>query len=144
VAVWTQSGISSGRSTGTFTSPNYTYLVQGSLVKFIAPAGKYFDAQNQLQTGTPETEYQRTSLWASIINYDNPGLTSIATLSVIVPTGAIVGEIIPVFANDWSESLINSIILQILSFKTFGLSYDIPTMSWRIIESQNLGSGISV
>ena len=141
VAVWTQSGISSGRSTGTFTSPNYTYLVQGSLVKFIAPAGKYFDAQNQLQTGTPETEYQRTSLWASIINYDNPGLTSIATLSVIVPTGAIVSEIIPVFANDWSESLINSIILQILSFKTFGLRYDIPTMTWRIIESQNLGSG---
>jgi hypothetical protein len=141
VAVWTQVASSSGRSTGTFTSPNYTYLVQGSLVKFIAPAGKYFDAQNQLQTGTPETEYQRTSLWASIINYDSPGLTSTATLSVIVPTGAIVSEIIPVFANDWSESLVNDIILQILSYKTFGLRYDIPTMSWKIIESQNLGTG---
>ncbi len=141
VGVWTQTSASSGRSSGTFTSPNYTFLVQGSLVKFIAPAGKYFDAQNQLQSGTPETEYQRTSLWASIIDYNNPGLSSTATLSVIVPTGAIVSEIIPVFANDWSESLINSIILQILSYKTFGLRYDIPTMTWTIIESQNLGSG---
>ncbi len=141
VGVWTQTSASSGRSSGTFTSPNYTFLVQGSLVKFIAPAGKYFDAQNQLQSGTPETEYQRTSLWASIIDYNNPGLSSTATLSVIVPTGAIVSEIIPVFANDWPESLINSIILQILSYKTFGLRYDIPTMTWTIIESQNLGSG---
>jgi hypothetical protein len=140
-AVWTQTSASSGRSKGTFTSPSYTFLVQGSLVKFAAPAGKYFDAQNQLQTGTPETEFQRTTLWASIINYDDPGLTSTATLSIIVPTGAIVSEVIPVFANDWSESLINDIIVQILSYKTFGLRYDIPTMSWKIIQSQNLGTG---
>jgi hypothetical protein len=141
VATWTQTTNSGGRSTGTFTSPSYTFLVQGSLVKFVAPAGKYFDAQNQLQTGTPTTEFQRTILWASIINYDNPGLTELATLSVVVPTGAIVSEIIPVFANDWSEFLINNIILQILSYKTFGLRYDIPSMSWQVVESQNLGTG---
>jgi hypothetical protein len=59
----------------------------------------------------------------------------------VIPTGAIVSQVIPVFANDWSESLINSIILQILSYKTFGLRYDITSMSWKIIESQNLGNG---
>lgn len=141
VATWTQLTNTGSRSTGTFDSPSYTFLVQGSLVKFVAPAGKYFDAQNQLQTGTPTTEYQRTVLWASIINYDTPGIDSVATLSVVVPTDAIVEEIIPVFANDWSETLINNIILQILSYKTFGLRYDIPSMSWQIVESQNLGSG---
>jgi hypothetical protein len=141
VATWTQTNNTGSRSSGFFNSPNYTFLVQGSLVKFVAPAGTYFDAQNQLQTGTPTTEFQRTHIWASIINYDNPGLTAIATLSVVVPSTAIVSEIIPVFANDWSETLINDIILQILSYKTFGLRYDIPTMSWKIIESQNLGNG---
>jgi hypothetical protein len=141
VAVWTQTSNTGSRSLGTFNSPNYTFLVQGSLVKFLAPAGKYFDAQNQLQTGTPTTEFQRTFLWASIIDYDSPGISSVATLSIVVPTGAIVSEIIPVFANDWSETLINSIILQILSYKTFGLRYDVPSMSWKIIESQNLGTG---
>lgn len=141
VATWSQLTNSSGRSTGTFNSPSYTFLVQGSLVKFVAPAGQYFDAQNQLQSGIPSTEFQRTALWASVIDYDSPGLSSIATLSVVVPTGAIVSQIIPVFANDWSETLINNIILQILSYKTFGLRYDITTMSWQIVESQNLGSG---
>lgn len=140
-AIWAQLTNTGSRSTGTFNSPSYTFLVQGSLVKFVAPDGKYFDSQNQLQTGTPTTEYQRTVLWASIINYDNPGIDSVATLSVVVPTGAIVDEVIPVFANDWSETLINNIILQILSYKTFGLRYDIPSMSWQIVESQNLGTG---
>ena len=141
MATWTQTSNTGSRSLGTFNSPSYTNLVQGSLIKFIAPAGKYFDAQNQLQTGIPSTEYQKTSLWASIIDYNSPGITSIATISVVVPTGAIVSEIIPVFANDWSESLINNIIVQILSYKTFGIRYDIPTLTWKIIESQNLGDG---
>ena len=141
IATWTQTSVASGRSSGTFASPNYNFLVQGSLVKFVLPAGQYFDAQNQIQIGTPTTEFQRTELWASIINYDNPGLTSVATLSVVVPTGAVIDQIIPVFANDWSEALINDIITQILSFKTFGLRYDIPSLSWKIIESQNLGTG---
>jgi hypothetical protein len=138
---WTQTQAASGRSLGRFSSPAYTFLVQGSLVKFVPPTGKYFDAQNQIQTGTPTTEFQRTELWASIINYDVPGPAETATLSVVVPTGAIVSEIIPVFANDWSESLISDIVAQILSFKTFGLRYDIPSLSWKIIESQNLGTG---
>jgi len=141
VGTWIQLTNSGSRSTGTFTSPSYTFLVQGSLVKFSAPAGKYFDAQNQLQIGTPLTEYQKTSIWASIIDYDSPGLESNATLSVVVPTGAVVSEIIPVFANSWSESLINNIILNILSYKTFGIRYDLPSMTWQVIESQNLGSG---
>jgi hypothetical protein len=139
--VWNQTSNTGSRSLGIFTSPNYTFLTQGSLVKFDALEGTYFDAQNQLRSGTPVTEYQRTTLWASIINYDSPGSTSVATLSTVVPTGAVVSQIIPVFANDWSESLINDIILQILSYKTFGLRYDIPTTSWKIIESQNLGTG---
>ena len=140
VPAWTQTDNSGGRSTGTFYSPQYTMLQPGALVKFIAPTGKYFDAQNQLQTGTPITEYEKTYIWASIINRttDNP---IIWTLSIIVPTDAIVSEIIPAFFNDWSSVLINDIILQILSYKTFGLRYDVQQLSWKIIQSQDLGSG---
>ena len=140
VGTWTQTTASGGRSTGTFTSTSYTYLAQGALVKFTAPTGQYFDAQNQLQSGTPRTEFQRTVLWASIISYATPGVGQPATLSVIVPTGAVISEVIPVFANDWSESLITSIINNILSYKTFGVRYDIPTTTWVIIEAQNLNS----
>lgn len=142
VALWNNISSSGGRSTGTFSSPDYTYLVEGSLVKFEALTGQYFDAQNQLKTGTVSTEYEKTYLWASIIVYNSPGGVDVeAILSVSVPTGAIITEVIPVFGNNWSETLINEINLRILSYKTFGIRYDVPTMTWNIIEPQNLGYG---
>lgn len=137
---WTLISSSGGRSTGTFNLSSYIYTTQGALVKFTAPAGKYFDAQNQLQTGTPKTEYERTSLWASIISYATPGIGN-ATLSVVVPTGAEVDEVIPVFANAWTSSLTTEIINNILSYKTFGLRYDIVNKVWTLIDEANLGSG---
>ena len=139
-ATWTQSLSSGGRSTGTFDSDNYTYLTQGALVKFTAPSGQYFDAQNQLQTGTPVTEFQRTSMWASIISYPTPGIGN-AVLSIVVPSTAVVSQVIPVFKSSWPTTLITQIVNNILSFKTFGIRYDVDDMEWRIVEEANLGSG---
>jgi hypothetical protein len=139
VAKWELTSAVNSRSVGSFSSPNYTYLVQGSLVKFAAPTGQYFDAQNQLQTGTVSTEFQRTELWASIIAYATPG-SGPATLSIAVPTNAIVASVIPVFASDWPVSVISSIVNNILSYKTFGIRYDIPTMTWVLITESNVGN----
>ena len=139
-ATWTQLLSSGGRSEGTFDSNNYTYLTQGALVKFTAPSGQYFDAQNQLQTGTPVTEYQRTTIWASIISYPTPGIGN-AILSIVVPSTAIVSQVIPVFKSNWPTTLITQIANNILSYKTFGLRYDVTEMSWQIVDESNLGTG---
>lgn len=139
-ATWTQLLSSGGRSEGTFNSNNYTYLTQGALVKFTAPSGQYFDAQNQLQTGTPVTEYQRTTIWASIISYPTPGIGN-AILSIVVPSTAIVSQVIPVFKSSWPTTLITQIANNILSYKTFGLRYDVTEMSWQIVDESNLGTG---
>jgi hypothetical protein len=137
---WTKVSSNGGRSTGTFDSTSYIYLTQGALVKFTAPTGQYFDAQNKLKTGTPITEYERTSLWASIISYPTPGVGN-ATLSIDLPTGAEIDEVIPVFANSWSASLTSTVINNILSYKTFGVRYDIVNKIWTTIDEANLGSG---
>jgi hypothetical protein len=137
---WTQSLNSGGRSIGTFNASSYIYITQGALIKFLAPTGKYFDAQNQLQTGTPETEFQRTELWASVISYPTPGIGN-ATLSVVVPTGAEISQVIPVFANAWPSSLITEIINNVLSYKTFALRYDITNKIWTTIDEANIGTG---
>jgi len=139
-ATWTQLLSSGGRSEGTFNSNNYTYLTQGALVKFTAPSGQYFDAQNQLQTGTLVTEYQRTTIWASIISYPTPGIGN-AILSIVVPSTAIVSQVIPVFKSSWPTTLITQIANNILSYKTFGLRYDVTEMSWQIVDESNLGTG---
>ena len=140
VGTWTLTTSSNGKSTGTFNNPSYTYLAQGALVRFVAPTGKYFDAQNRLQTGIVETEYQKTTLWASIISYDTPG-SGEATLSVYIPTGAIIDVVIPVLPIDWSTTLTDTIKNNILSYKTFGVRYDLTTQSWVIISEANLSSG---
>jgi hypothetical protein len=141
LATWTVISESNGRSTGTLSSPNYTYLTLGSLIRFTAPTGKYFDAQNRLQTGTVSTEYEKTTIWASIINYDNTlGPLAEAVISKFVPTGAIVDVVIPYFPIDWSDSFTEAIKNNILSFKTFGLRYDLATQDWKIIDSDNLSN----
>ena len=134
---WYLTTLSNGRSTGLFNTPTYAHLREGALIKFVAPTGQYFDAQNQLRTGTPSTEYEKTYLWASVVSYENPGSSS-AILSVPVPTNAIIDQVIPVFANDWSSSLLTTISEYILSYKNFGLRYDITNEVWQIVEEQNL------
>lgn len=134
---WNLTSVVNGRSIGTFSSPNYDHISAGSLIKFVAPDGKFFDAQNQLQIGTITTEYERTYIWASILSYATPGSGN-AILSIPVPTGAIIYQVIPMFANDWASALLNNISNNILSYKNFGLRYDIPTETWQIITNQNL------
>jgi len=139
-ATWTQLSNSTGRSTGTFNSDSYIYLRQGALVKFTAPTGKFFNAQNQLVTGTPETEFQKTELWASIISYPTPGIGN-AILSTVIPSTAVVSQVIPVFENSWPTSLVDNIVANILSYKDFALRYDVSEMEWKIIDEANIGTG---
>lgn len=139
VAKWQVDNVDVGRSIGTIDSPNYTYLTQGSLLRLVAPTGKYFDAQNQLQVGSIETEYQKTTMWASIVSYPTPG-SGTATLSISVPTDAIIDAVIPVLPIDWPASLSTTIKNNILSYKTFGLRYDLTTMTWAIVDEPNLSS----
>ena len=141
LATWNVITDLNGRSTGTFNSPSYTYLTQGSLLKFTAPTGKYFDAQNRLQTGSIKTENEKTTIWASIISYDNLlGPSAEGTISRFLPANAIVDVVIPYFPNDWAESFSEEIKNNILSFKTFGIRYDLVLQDWQIIESENLSS----
>jgi hypothetical protein len=51
-----------------------------------------------------------------------------------------VDTIIPVFANDWSSTLINDIINNVLSYKTFGVRYDLVTKLWTLVQAQDLGA----
>lgn len=136
---WALRDVSAGRAIGTFSGPSYSYLNQGALVKFASPTGYYFDAQNRLQAGIPSTEYHKTTLWASVIDYPTPG-SSDAILSVTVPTGAVVSQVIPSCSTNWSSELVDSIKNNILSYKTFGIRYDLDFLRWEIIDEVNLSN----
>jgi len=158
---WNQSTVSTNETSGYFTDVNGTpqpvgvfvttnaqYIATGALIKFTAPAGQYFDADNRLQTGTPTKNNEKTSVWASptavIGTGDNQGVGNLddgsgpVILNNNIPTGAAVTEIIPVFVTDLPTTIENQMIEQVVLYRNFGLGFNNETGVWYLITSTNL------
>jgi hypothetical protein len=150
--VWSQSSATGNSSTGYFVngsnvvqqigmgvSSSLQYITTGSLIKFTAGAGNYFDAQNNIQVGTPQYPNQHTYLWASVVSA-NTGFQ--VQLSQNIPSGAVVSSVIPVFNNSLpTGSFIATLVRLLQSYQNIGLSYNNATQSWQIILPQNLNLG---
>ena len=139
---------------GQYSSTVFQYAVVGSLIKFSAPSGYYFDSNNRLKKGSPTRPEDHTEIWAaptSVVGdgYNN-GIGNLSTgqgpvtLNNFIPTGAIVETIIPVFLTDLSSTLQTQIQEQILLARNFGLGYDSTgditgtAGTWYLITSTNL------
>ena len=133
---------------GSFTSSNARFLTPGALVKFVAPAGQYFDANNRLRTGTPTLADEKLVIWSAVqlvvVEGTAQGLgnlpdgTGPVVLNNYVPTGALAQLVIPRFETDIPLSLEQSMIQQIELFRNFGLGYNSSTASWYLITNVNL------
>ena len=136
---------------GTYSNSNSKYITVGSLVKFGAPAGYFFDKNNQLVAGVPIRADEKYFIWASptavYVDGTNQGLGNLAdgtgpvVLNTFVPTGAIPLQVIPVFVTDLNTTLTQSIAEQIRLNRNFGLGYNNLTATWYLITSTNLASG---
>jgi hypothetical protein len=139
---------------GDSTTSTFKYVAVGSLIKFTAPTGYYFDKNNRLQQGTASRADERNYIWASPLSIIgdgyNQGLGNLSSgagpiaINNFVPTGAIVDTIIPLFVTDLPLSLQQSITEQIVLYRNFGLGYDNDgsitgsPYSWYLITSTNL------
>jgi hypothetical protein len=133
---------------GNFTSSNLKYVKQGSLVKFTAPAGKVFDLNNNLITGTSGTANTKDYIWSGIssviddgINQGTGNLSTGAgpvTLSENIPSDAVLDSVIAPWNTVLSSTLRQTIVDNVLTYKTFGLRYDYATSEWKIITGANL------
>ena len=131
-----------------YASNNMKYVQVGSLVKFVPPAGYYFDANNRLVLGTPTRADEKLIIWASptaiYLDGTNQGQGNFSdglgpiTLNNYVPTGAVAAEVIPLFITEFPTSLRQSILDQVVLYRNFGLGYDNLTATWYLITSTNL------
>jgi hypothetical protein len=144
-------------SIGTYASNNMKYILVGSLVKFVPPAGYFFDENNNLKAGTPTRADEKTVIWASptavYLDGTAQGLGNLpngqgpVVLNNYVPTGAIAAQVIPLFITDFSTTLRQSILDQILLNQNFGLGYDSTgtvtgtPYTWYVITASNLDVG---
>ena len=118
---------------GTYTSYNMKYCTTGALVKFIAPAGFYFDSNNRLVSGIP-TQSDTTYIWVTVTGvvgdgYSNgegnlPSGLGPVTLNEFIPTGAIISQIIPVFDNTLSNIVIQAALQALELNQSFSLVFD--------------------
>jgi len=138
---------------GAFTSTTLRYLLMGSLIKFSAPIGYYFDSSNSLILGTPSLPNDKTEIWATINSQIGDGSTPIylagrsigaVTISESIPTGAVITEIYAPYTTSFSNLLINTITTYVLNNIEFALRYDYTNTvtgdPWKIIPISNVDS----
>ena len=154
VTKWSRSTSTSGSSTGYFVnvanevqqiglgvSSNLQYITTGALIKFTAPTGYFFDAQNTITLGTAKYPGEKNYIWASVVSA-NVGFP--VQLSQNIPSGALVdvSAIIPVFKNSLpSNTFIAQVVRLLQSYQNIGLSYNNVKQAWQIILPQDLNLG---
>jgi hypothetical protein len=109
------------------------YLRVGSLIKFSAPSGYYFNANNALIAGTPTLSNDKTIIWASVQSVTGTGASTVliagrkigaVTISESIPSGAIVSEVYPTFATILQYTTVNLMVGYILNKNDFAIYYD--------------------
>ncbi|CAB4130356.1 hypothetical protein UFOVP116_406 [uncultured Caudovirales phage] len=133
---------------GSYANDDKQYIRPGCLLKFKAPTGQYFDAGGYLRTGKPTRSKDRLEIYASVRTVVEDGSnqgtgalddgTGPVILNEIIPTGAILSEIIPTFVTVLNSVTEQSLIANISLYRNFGLRYDIQTGEFKLIKVEDL------
>ncbi len=121
------------QSVGIFSSTNLKYITTGAIVKFQAPTGYYFDSNNRLVAGIPGPG-NPTYIWSTVLNVigdgSNNGEGSFANglgpvkVNGYVPDGVTATQVIPVFDNSLSTTLIQECIIRMELQQDFTLVFN--------------------
>lgn len=137
---------------GYVTSGPARYIRSGATIKFSAPAGQYFNAQNQLANGSPILSGDKTYIYASVMQVIGDGTnggagnfangTGPVTLSQKIPNGALISElgVIPVFKNNLTVDTVSQIVQKVIARNNFALRYDAVSETWQFIKEEDINT----
>ena len=158
-AKWSSKTTTTNQSTGSFVDANSTslqvgsftasalkFIEPGTLLKFVAPTGYHFMANNShaLMLGNADHPNAITYKWVKVVSVtgdgrtDNTDGTGPIILNDIIPTNAVLSELKPKFSKTLLTDVQSQITDQIFAYKTFGLRYDSALRQWRMITATNL------
>ena len=134
---------------GSYTATDLKFITPGALIKFLPPTGQYFNTYtNTLMTGTATVPNSASYLWAQVVSVagdgtaNNTGILSGGAgplvLDKVIPTGAVLVQIMPQFNRIISPTVITSMSELIKANDNFGLRYDATLTSWQIVYANNL------
>lgn len=166
--IWQLSTVGSNESTGYFKifdknlndykpapisgtiKTNARFLRKGAIVRFKPANGFYFDSVNNMLPSSISTFSDHRYIYASITevygngtnndsgNFENG--TGPVSLNIKVPMGAVVDEVFPMFANNLTSFFSNVVVNNLVNLRNFGLTYNVETHSWKIIDVSNLST----
>jgi hypothetical protein len=139
---------------GVYSSTLLRFAVPGSILKFEAPVinnvQQYFDKSNNNNLITTNGLNSATSLWCKIISVSGDGTNNgkgylvsgegTVMLNDIVPSNAILTQIIPAWRTVLDTNTITTMVDLIFGNKPFGLRYDVEERNWKIIFDVNLNT----
>jgi len=118
---------------GTYSTNNVMYISAGAQLKFVAPAGYYFDVNNRLVSGIAGPSDQ-AHIWITVSNVIGDGYnngeggfangTGPVILNGYVPQGCILTTVLPAFDNSLSTNIINECITRMELQQNFSLIFD--------------------
>jgi len=160
-ATWEQSSTSTNQSlglikdidsntysVGSFTANSLRLLEPGSMLKFIAPTGKHFMPNGTLMNDSDQGDHlgKTTYKWCKVVSVAGDGTVinedGIApiTLTDVIPTGAILEEIIPNFSKTLINDVKTQIIDQVFEYKDFALRYDQYDRQWKLVLAEDINT----
>jgi hypothetical protein len=126
------------------------YIRKGAIIRFNAPAGYYFDVNNNLLPGTPSLITDHLFIYAGVTEVFGDGTNNNlgnftsrigpVALNITIPTGCLVRALYPIFKNNFTSNFTNTIVALMQGFKTFGIRYDSTKQYWAVITEENLGT----
>ncbi len=146
-------GISDGimKRVGDYTVSNLKFIVAGSSIKFVPPAGMSFGSNNKLVANTSGKMY----IWSKVIRITGDGTVNSGALDTgygpivfndVIPDGAILDSVVPKFSTSFTAEVYLKLVDLIYSKKQFALRYDQESVTWKIVNDSNIDkkSGFSL
>jgi hypothetical protein len=133
------------QAVGSSTQGNLQYINSGALLRFAAPAGYHFASDHSLHLGNAALSTDTTHIYAAVssvvpsTDLKTPNLVKLAT---VVPTGAVLdrSSIKPAYKNDFSNSLVATMVTQAQAHVNFGLRFNQTTQAWENISPTQIGN----
>ena len=133
---------------GSFTANSLRLLEAGTMLKFVAPVGKHFMPDGTLMDdGVIEDHLGKTTYkWCKVISVSGDGTEinedGIAPISLndIIPTGAILQQVIPNFSKVLINDIKTQLIDQAFEYKDFALRYDQYDRQWKIVLAEDINT----
>jgi len=120
-------------SVGSYNTTNLKYITKGSMVKFVAPSGYYFDSSNRLIPGIAGPS-DKTYFWTTVLSVTGDGYNNgrgnfsngkgPIILNGLVPSGAIITTVIASFDNVIPNVVIREIVTRAELNQNFTLVFN--------------------